>query len=211
MPLTNGQRTNFFTAGVQTGLTAAQRLALANEGLVTEADFVDFQSEELKNAFKNICSGVPGVLGIPGVPAVVDAEGNEVTAAIAAVPPIPGTQAVHIPARSASRLLVAAIAWHYYNDTGREINAANMHYHHTLRDFHTEWKAIKTLSDISPPKVPILSKTNPPLRWCESFKNVCYNTYGVRTVPLLYIIRETVDVTPETGADPNVTYETHAC
>ena len=56
-------------------------------------------------------------------------------------------------------------------------------------------------------KVPILYKTNTPLRWCESFKNVRYTTFGVRTAPLLYIMRETVDVRLETGVDPNISYD----
>ena len=82
-----------------------------------------------------------------------------------------------------------------------------MHFINTLRDFNVEWEAITTLAKQVPAKVPSLSKTNPPLRWCESFKNVCYNTFGVRIVPLLYVICDAVDVTPETGADPYVTYD----
>lgn len=57
------------------------------------------------------------------------------------------------------------------------------------------------------PQVPALTKPNPPLRWCESFKNVCYNTSGVRKIPLLYIIRENVEVTPEAGTNTTVTYD----
>ena len=71
----------------------------------------------------------------------------------------------------------------------------------------TKWSAIKTLSKQSPPKVPTLTKTNTPLRWYDAFKKVCYNTFGVRTVPLTYIIREKVEVTPETGNDASVTYD----
>ena len=35
---------------------------------------------------------------------------------------------------------------------------------------------------------------------------MCYNTYGVQTVPLLYIIREKSTLTPEVGPDRNITY-----
>ena len=52
-----------------------------------------------------------------------------------------------------------------------------------------------------------MSKTNLPLRWSESFKIVCYNTSVLRTVPLLYDIREKDEVTPETGEDANITYD----
>ena len=68
MTLTALQRTNFFTAGVQMALTGAQRTALASEGLVTEADFIDFKDEEIKTAFKNMRSSIPGVPGVPGIP-----------------------------------------------------------------------------------------------------------------------------------------------
>ena len=67
MTLTASQRTNFFTAGVQMGLTIAQRNALASEGLVTEDDSIDFKANELKTAFKNMRAGLPGLPGIAGV------------------------------------------------------------------------------------------------------------------------------------------------
>ena len=82
-----------------------------------------------------------------------------------------------------------------------------MHYQSTLRDFNTEWTAIVKLSNESAPKVPTLTNTNTPLRWCESFKNIWYNTFGVRTVPLSYIIRDEVEVTPETGDDLDTIYD----
>ena len=207
MTLTALQRTNFFTAGVQMGLSGAQRTALANEGLVTEADFIDFKEDEIKTAFKNMRSSIPGVPGVPGIPEQVNAEGNVILPAVPAIAPIPGYQAIPIPARCASRILVASIAWNYYHETGRASSQNNMHFQSTLRNFKTEWDAIITLSKQAPPKIPVLSKTNPPLRWSESFKNVCYNTFGVRTVPLSYIIREKTDVVPETGTDAAVTYD----
>ena len=207
MTLTNAQRTNFFTAGVQMAMTDNQRQALARESLVNETDFEDFKAAELKDAFKNARSGLPGIPGIPGVPEQVDADGNVIAVVFAPIPPVPGVQATPIPARCSSRLLVATIAWNYYHDTNRAITQNNMHFQNTLRNFKTEWDAIVTLSKQDPPKVSLLSKTNPPLRWSESFKNICYNTFSVRVVPLLYILRETVDVTPEVGVDRTIVYD----
>ena len=207
MPLTNAQRTNFFTAQVQMGLSNVQRVALANEGLITEEDFADFKETELKTAFKNVRSGVPGVPGVLAVPQQVDANGAVIQPAIAAVPAIPGVQATPIPAKCTSRLLIASCVWNYYTETGRVTTQNNMHFTSTLRGFNTEWEAIQTMANQDAPQVPTLTKTNPPLRWCESFKNVCYNTFGVRKVPLLYIIRENVEVTLETGNDATVTYD----
>ena len=78
-------------------------------------------------------SGVPGIPRVPGVPGQVDAGGNVVVAAVPSIPPVPGTHATPIPARCASRLLVASIAWNYYHDTGREATQNNMHFQSTLR------------------------------------------------------------------------------
>ena len=44
------------------GLTAGQRTALQTEGLTDVDDFQDFQTEELKSAFKNCQSRTPPVL-----------------------------------------------------------------------------------------------------------------------------------------------------
>ena len=82
-----------------------------------------------------------------------------------------------------------------------------MHFTNVLRDFYTEWEAITLLSEQDSPKIPTITKNNPPLKWCDSFKNCLYNTYGVRKAPLLYVIRDSVEVTPESGADPNVVYD----
>ena len=43
-----------------------------NEGLVFISDFIDFKSEEFKEAFKNIRTTIPAKQGIP---AVVDGDG----------------------------------------------------------------------------------------------------------------------------------------
>ena len=173
------------------GLTVAQRTALAAQGLSLVDDFADFGKDELKDALRNMRTSIPGV---PAVAAVNDAEGNELTPAIAAIPPV---IPVILPARCTHRLLVAAVAWHYYTDTGRDVDAANMHYNNVLKDFHIEWKAITAMAELSSPSVPCITKNNSPLRWTDTFLDYCMNTFGVRTVPLAYIIRKNVDVLPE--------------
>ena len=57
------------------------------------------------------------------------------------------------------------------------------------------------------PKLPTLSKINTPLKWCESFKHYLYTTFGVRKIPLTYVIRKSESVTPESGNDPVATYD----
>ena len=162
------------------GLTNAQRTALGAEGLTTVNDFVDFEQEELKVAFKNMRTA-----------------------------PAP----VSIPARCSTRLIIASVAFHYYRDIGREVTAVNINFINVLRNFNIEWKALnekkKQDADV---QLPVLSKSVPPLKWCESFKHYLYNTFGVRSIPLLYVVREKVDVDPEAppaGAapDPTITYD----
>ena len=97
---------------------------------------------------------------------------------------------------------MASKAWHYYTDTGRDINPDNMNFTNVLRKFSTQFDAIAELSDQENDlKLPLLSKNNPPIKWCESFKHYLHNTFGVLKVPLIYVIRESVEVPSETD-DP---------
>ena len=150
---------------------------LYQEGLASVADFIDFKEDELKAAFKNARTGIPGTPMIPAIPAVM--QGNNVAqAAVPAIAGIPRIPSVPIPARSITHLLIASVAYHYYVDTGRAVTNTNMQFTNVLRDFHVEWKAILQES----PTLPMLSKNNPPLKWCESFKNFLYASFGVRKV-----------------------------
>ena len=200
------QNTHFFTSNAQMALTVEQRQALRREGLETVQDLIDFKEDELKVAFRNARTGIPGTPAIPAIPAVpaVVQDGNVVQAAvpaIAGVPGIPVINPVPIPARSTKRLLIASVAFHYYRDTGRAVTPINMHFNNVLREFYIEWKALETMADNETPTLPLLSKNNPPLKWCESFKQYLYGKFGVRKVPLLYLLRETREVTPE-AEDP---------
>ena len=122
-------------------------------------------------------------------------------------PPVP------LSAKSSTRLLVASIAWHYYTDTGRGVTPTNMHFQNILRAFNIEWKAIASMAEKENElKLPVLSKTLPPLKWSESFKQYLYHSFGVRKVPLTYVIREKVVVDPEAppaggAADPDTSYD----
>ena len=123
------------------------------------------------------------------------------------------TPPVLLPAKSTSRLLVASIAHSYYLTTKRAINHTNMHYRDVLREFFIEWKAIEDLnSKDNELKMPIISKNCPPIKWCESMKHYLDSTFGVRKIPLSYIIREKVEVDPEAPPagqqpDPDVKYD----
>ena len=82
-----------------------------------------------------------------------------------------------------------------------------MHYSNVLKDFYIIWQALEKMSKQNTPKLPTLSKNNTPLKWCESFKHYLYSTFGVRHIPLTYVIRDSVDVTPESGNNPHAVYD----
>ncbi len=107
-------------------------------------------------------------------------------------PPIP------IPAKSSSRLLIASKAYEYYTTIDRAPTPSNMHYSNVLKKFYIEWKAILEAADRDLElKLPVLSKNNPPLRWCDSMKHYLHSKYGLRKIPLDYVIRDVAQVLPE--------------
>ena len=82
-------------------------------------------------------------------------------------------------------------------DTARTPTPQNMNYSNVLKGFYTEWEAIQQQSKEDSPSDPVLSKSQTPIWWLESFKDCLSRTFGVRSFPLTYIIRETIDVAPE--------------
>ena len=154
---TNAQLNAFFTNRPQMALPAAVRARLAQEGLATVDDFADFREAQLKQAYKNLRTA------IPGVPAVTNPDGTIATAAIPAVQPC------LVSARCALRLKVASIAFHYYQDVGRTPTPVNMNYTNVLKGFYVQWESIVTLSEEEKPSIPVLSKHQTPLKWMESF------------------------------------------
>ena len=188
-PFNNVQLDAFFTNAPQMALPPNVRRRLQDEGLVHIADFNEFKKDQLEQAFKNM--RIP----IPGVPAIVDEAG---VVQVAAIPPVPPCL---VSARCALRLNVASLAYHYYLSIDRTPTPANMNYTQVLKGFYNEWESIIKLSEEDRPKVPVLSKNQTPLRWMESFKDCLYRTYGVRTCPISYVIRDSPEVEDE-DVDP---------
>ena len=161
-------------------LSNAVRTRLATEGLTTVADFSDFKEDQLNNAFKNMHTSIPGV---PTIPKVWDVN-NVVQQAL--VPVILATPPTLVYAKCTLRLKVDLTAFHYYESIGRDINAPNMNYTIVLKDFHTEYKSVVTLSDKKKPDIPVLhNKNNTLLKWIESFKDCLFYTYDLRRTPLV--------------------------
>ena len=195
MPFTVNQTTNFFEVATQMGLSPVIRARLAQEGLEQIANFVDFKEEQLKDAFKNMRTAIPG---IPATAEVQDNNGQVIQAAVAGVAAIPP---VLVPANCSLRLRVASIAYHYYLSISREPTAANMNYALVLMSFYEEWEALLESIKNDPPEVPLLLKTTTPLKWMESFKECCYGTFGIRKTPVSYLLRDESNV-PAEADDP---------
>ena len=187
------QHDAFFLNGPQMSLTPAVRFRLAQEGLTIVDDFSDFKEDQLDQAFKNMRTSIPAVAGIPAILDANNANAVLIPAiqGIAAIPPI------LVSAKCALRLNVASKAYHYYVSVGRTPSPSNMNYSNVLKSFHIENEALSTLSDESKPDVPLLHKNQTPLKWIESFKDCLFRTYGIRGCPLLYVVRDDANVTPE--------------
>ena len=76
-----------------------------------------------------------------------------------------------------------------------------MNYTQFLRTFYIEWEALIRLSKYTNPDVPHLSNNITRIRWIEYFKDCLLHTYGIHYCPLIYVIRDTVDILDE-ASDP---------
>jgi len=173
----------FFDNGPQMALLPLVRTRLVAEGLETIEDFADFKKDQLKEAIKNLRTPIPGIIGVGGA------------ANIAAIPPC------IVSTKCSLRLQFASDAYHYYVSIGRERTSPNMNYMNILRGFYVEYEALTKLSAEKKPDVPVLSKHQTPLKWIESFKDCLFGTYGIRTCPLMYVIRDNADI-PNEVDDP---------
>ena len=197
MPFTAGQNTVFFTNGPQMALSNAARQRLALEGLTVVEDFEDFKKEQINEALKNMRVAIPGIPGIPGAAALLNPDGSVQVPALAAIPPIPAVPPMLISAKCSLRLKAASATYHFYVSVDRIPTPANMNYTIVVKPFYVEYESIVKLSEKDKPDVPVIHKNLAPIRWVESFKDCLYRTFGVRDVPLLYVIRDEVEVKPE--------------
>jgi hypothetical protein len=98
-------------------------------------------------------------------------------------------------ARSQKRLLVLCDLVRFYQTINRDLTAANIRWNHVAKNFEEQWKALKDRKDADEPEVPKISKTLPVMKWTESFPDFLRQVIGVRTIPLIYVIRS-VDTPP---------------
>ena len=152
------QNTAFFTNGPQLGLIDSIGARLAQEGLVTTNNLVDFKEEQLEQAYKNMRTAIPGM---PGIAAQLDTNGNVVVPAVLPIQPIPPVQ---VSARYHLSLIVASTAYHYYDSIIRDQTPQNMNYSLVQKVFYSEYEAILELAKGDKPDIPILHKNSTPLK-----------------------------------------------
>ena len=95
---------------------------------------------------------------------------------------------------SQHRLTVACELVRYYNTIGCDLSAGIMHWSNVMKNFEIQWKALKERKEGDHPEFPKISKSLPIMKWTEAFQDYLHRTIAVRTIPLAYITRETVDV-----------------
>ena len=180
MVLTGPQAHAFFTEPAQMGIPVATVAQLAVEGIATVSDLADFDEESLKQVAENLrrpAGRVPDPT--PGAP-----QG-------ATIP----TPSFVFGAKSHKRLLVACDLVKYYNTTGRDLTVANIRWNQVIKNFEIQWKALKARAkDDDEPDVPKITRALTIIKWSEAFPNFLAQIIGVRTIPLTYVIRATVDV-----------------
>ncbi|KAL3933286.1 MAG: hypothetical protein SGARI_003740 [Bacillariaceae sp.] len=175
MVLTTQNNNYFFEDASQMNLPRDTRLQLAVEGIQTVSDLLDFDESTLEDVAKNL-RYPPGRVADP-----LDANRSIPT------PPFV------VSAKSLKRLTAASELVRYYETIGRGLTAANIDWV-VIRDFDTQWKALKERKDSDPPEVPKITKQCPILPWTESFPEFCQRKLGSRTIPLSYVIRDDVTV-----------------
>ena len=62
------------------------------------------------------------------------------------------------------------------------------------KNFEIQWKALKAQRDEDDPEVPKITRSLPIIKWTKAFQDFLHQVIGVRTIPLAYVIRTTVDV-----------------
>ena len=125
---------------------------------------------------------------IPGVAAMIGALDIVVVPGVASITPC------IVSENCALRLKVAYLAFHYYHEIGRDRTPSNMNYTQVLRKFYIEWEALIKLSKETNPNAPHISKNITTIKWIEYFNDFLFHNYGIYDYPLLYVIRDTVEI-----------------
>jgi len=179
MVLTAAQRTAFFENPDQLGIPHDTFLHLVNDGIENENDLVDFDEASIKQIAENL-RRPPG-----------------------------GGPALQFGAKSQARLTTACDLMRYYQATGRDPTAGNLQWTRVMRNFQIQWKALQDRKkDGEEPDVPKITRSLPIMKWTEAFPDFLRQVIGVRTIPLIYVIR--TDENVPAAAPALATHQPHS-
>ena len=164
MVLTQGQTTAFFENAAQMAIPNATVNELANEGIDTVEDLAEFDNDTINQIASNLRRP--------------------------AVAPAAGGHHFVFGAKSQKRLTVACELIRFYNTVGRPLTAANIQWVTVIQNFEIQWKAMKVRIDGDEPETPKITKGLNIMRWSESFKDYLRQCFGVRRIPLIYVVRD---------------------
>ena len=182
MVLTAAQTTAFFKGNDQMGIPHATILQFQLEGTSGVDDLADFKEDSLKQLADNLCC--PGGCIPDPNPAAVPG----------ATIPMP---AFVFGAKSQARLSVACDLVRFYDTVGHDLTAVNMPWTHVAKNLKTQWKALKSHKDEDDPDIPKITRALPIMKWTEAFQDFLQQIVGVRMIPLAYIFRSNVVVSPQ--------------
>ena len=168
-------------------MSDAAVMRVTYEGITSYESLADFDKASLKELARNCRETIPAVQADPA-------------AGIQAEPEVPGTV---ISTQSLVRLQVACKAVKYYRSVARTPTAINLHYMDVLQHFRLAYEAYEQLQEQDSPDVPDVKdndKEKKIIKWAPVFLDCMSRTFGVKG-PLAYVLRTTVQVTPE-AEDP---------
>ena len=179
MHFTVAEIVTFFTKCYKHGPLSLNDWAFAAEGIGTTVDLAEFDKEEMASIFHNHCK-----------PAKVLRAG-----AAGARGELQEIMAYELSAKSQIRLTIAAQAARFYEDTGQELDPANMLWS-VIKHFDEQFKALmaRKVGDSSyiPPKVTKKFSTH---KWLELCVLCLHQKVRVRAYPLEYAVCELATVT----------------
>ncbi len=175
MVLTAAQTAAFFEQPTQMAIPHATVVQLANEGISTVDDLIDFDKDTLDQVAEN--------LRRPG-DRIPNPDPNAAPGSTIARPPYT------FGAKSQKRLLVACDLVRFYDTVGRPLTTGNIQWDPVMRNFAEQWKSLKDKKKDEVPEVPKITKALPIIKWTEAFDDYLHKKIGQRNIPLAYVTRE---------------------
>ena len=173
MVLTAAQTTTFFEHTDQMGIPHTTVLQLQSEGITLVSDLADFNKDSLQQLADNLrCPG--GSVADP----------NPAAQPGSTIP----TPLFVFGAKSQRRIAVACNLLKYYITVGHDHTAANLQWNTVMKNFDTQWTALKEKKGDDSPETPKISKALPVIKWTEAFQDFLNRKIGNHNIPLAYII-----------------------